>query len=126
MLCNINGFIQIIFVDVVIFLTHNFAGIFFIYVSIVLLFDRHFNQLLFWVLFHCTNVLAFIIRLRFKIVVFLSNLVLCTKHLAFKILKIVFNNLDLNLEPEFKDIKNYYIFKKQIKSPCMSIPFINK
>ena len=38
---------------------------FFIYVSIIILFDRHFNQLLFRVLFHCTN--CFSIHYTFKV-----------------------------------------------------------
>ena len=59
--------------------------------------------------------LAFIIRLRFRIVVFLSNLVICTKHSALiKTLKIVFSNLNLlnrisltlSLRQEFKMAAN--------------------
>ena len=64
--CNINGFIQItFFVDIMIFEPQNLAGIFFIFVSIIILFDRHFNQLLFRVLFHCTN--CFSIHYTFKV-----------------------------------------------------------
>ena len=50
--CNINGFIQIIFfVDINIF-NRIILLDFFISVSIIILFDRHFNQLLFRVLFN--------------------------------------------------------------------------
>ena len=47
------------------FLTAKFGGNFFIFVSINILFDRHFNQLLFRVLFHCTN--CFSIQYTFKV-----------------------------------------------------------
>ena len=48
---------------------------FFICISIIILFDQHFNHSYFGYYFVVRIVLAFIIRLRFKIVVFLPNLV---------------------------------------------------
>ena len=83
--CNINGFIQItFFVDIIIFnrkiLLEYFLFLYrSLYCSIGILISSYFTFY-----FIARIVLAFIIRLKSKTVVFLSSLVLCTKHSALK------------------------------------------
>ena len=103
--CNINGFIQITFLAlfclcIFVILMDLFKSHFLLILSF---FNRKIWREYFLFLFrslYCSIgilissyfafyfiariVLAFIIRLRFKTVVFLSNLVLCTKHSALK------------------------------------------
>ena len=65
--CNINGFIQIILFSLILSFFQRIILVkcVFIYISIIILFDRHFNQLLFQVLFHPTN--CFSVHYTFKV-----------------------------------------------------------